>query len=379
MDFYQQLKPFSNFLDFSNQSHYSQLPESWWIIITDIKGSTQAIENGQYKLINMLGASSIAAISNALESLHFPFVFGGDGATAAIPENSLERIKTYLRVIQKNCLEEFNFELRIGLVPVSDVLKKSLNIEIAKFGLNENLNLAFFKGTGLDWAEKQIKSGHYLLDSGEMTSVEVALDGLSCRWAPLKNKRGHILTLLIKEQNSNSSEEVLKNIVHQIDQIVDLSSVDTHPIKPEKMNAAFSPKAAFIESRLTKTNSAFKVYFIVLMTWFMRLLGIKVNQMTIDDYVRDNPEHSDFKKYDETLRMVIDCTDLMRDEILALLKNEYEKKNIFYGYAESDSALLTCFVKGLEKSKHIHFVDGNNGGYTLASKELKRQMKLIQN
>ncbi|MFL5812138.1 MAG: DUF3095 family protein [Bdellovibrionia bacterium] len=42
--------------------------------------------------------------------------------------------------------------------------------------------------------------------------------------------------------------------------------------------------------------------------------------------------------------------------------------------AESDSALMTCFVERLSKGKHIQFVDGNKGGYAMAAKRLKEQI-----
>ena len=47
--------------------------------------STKAIEGGKYKSANMAGAAAISAVINALGHQNFPFVFGGDGVSFAVP------------------------------------------------------------------------------------------------------------------------------------------------------------------------------------------------------------------------------------------------------------------------------------------------------
>jgi len=45
-----------------------------------------------------------------------------------------------------------------------------------------------------------------------------------------------------------------------------------------------------------------------------------------------------------------------------------------YGHFISKESIMTCYIQNRD-SKHIHFVDGSDGGYTEASKELKRKLK----
>ena len=47
--------------EFVELDAYAPLPDDWVVIISDVQGSTRAIEAGQYKKVNMVGASSIAA------------------------------------------------------------------------------------------------------------------------------------------------------------------------------------------------------------------------------------------------------------------------------------------------------------------------------
>lgn len=40
----------------------------------------------------------------------------------------------------------------------------------------------------------------------------------------------------------------------------------------------------------------------------------------------------------------------------------------------ADTALMTCLVFNLRKSEHVHFVDGGDGGFAIAAKQLKTQL-----
>ena len=64
--------------------NYRPLPDDWVVGFSDVIGSTEAVANGRYKAVNMVGAGVIAAVANALERRPFPFVFGGDGASFAV-------------------------------------------------------------------------------------------------------------------------------------------------------------------------------------------------------------------------------------------------------------------------------------------------------
>jgi hypothetical protein len=61
---------FSNTLD---RAAYIALPQEWYVVITDIKNSTKAIEAGQYRDINAVGGSSIAAVLNATKPRKIPY------------------------------------------------------------------------------------------------------------------------------------------------------------------------------------------------------------------------------------------------------------------------------------------------------------------
>ena len=93
-----------------------------------------------------------------------------------------------------------------------------------------------------------------------------------------------------------------------------------------------------------------------------------------ESYVRDMAESSDFRKFDDMLRMVRDCSPEQRQKIRAYLQGLHQQGKIIYGMHSSSHSLMTCYVASL--SDHVHFVDGSDGGYAMAAKELKHQMAL---
>ncbi len=45
--FYAELGEFDRFEEVANESVYTTVPSSWWVLVTVVRGSTQAIEAGQ--------------------------------------------------------------------------------------------------------------------------------------------------------------------------------------------------------------------------------------------------------------------------------------------------------------------------------------------
>ena len=88
-------------------------------------------------------------------------------------------------------------------------------------------------------------------------------------------------------------------------------------------------------------------------------------------YRRQLVENSDFRKFDDGLRMTIDCTPALADRLDGVLA-EAERQGIArYGLHRQGAALMTCFVPAPTSSDHIHFVDGAMGGYAMAARALK--------
>ena len=64
------------------------------------------------------------------------------------------------------------------------------------------------------------------------------------------------------------------------------------------------------------------------------------------EYLPTMREHADHRKFDDMLRMVLDCSKEQVAEIQKYLDEEYEKGN-FYGIYLSEKALMTCYVANM--------------------------------
>ena len=100
-NFYSQLPLLDNFLKITEIGNFVDVPDDWYIVVTDIRGSTQAIEAGKYKEVNLLGACSIVAVLNAAGETEIPFVFGGDGASLLMGPSLLPAAKIALLATQQ--------------------------------------------------------------------------------------------------------------------------------------------------------------------------------------------------------------------------------------------------------------------------------------
>ncbi len=132
-NFYRDLAGFKHFSDFTRSKWYTALPSDWLVVITDVQGSTQAIQEGQYKQVNALGAASIVALLNSVKPIVIPYVFGGDGATLCIPPSKIQAVASALIATKHMAMERFNLKLRIGMVPKSVIVHNGHSIHIGKY------------------------------------------------------------------------------------------------------------------------------------------------------------------------------------------------------------------------------------------------------
>jgi hypothetical protein len=109
---------------------------------------------------------------------------------------------------------------------------------------------------------------------------------------------------------------------------------------------------------------------------YMMHKNITTESTAWGNYKSDLIANSDFRKFDETMRQVVTCS---KDQLLQLenwLEDKFKQKKLVYGIHRSKEALITCMVFQYDKA-HIHFVDGNNGGYTVAAQEMKKRLATL--
>ncbi len=147
--FYKDLKSTDSFKALANPGVYTQMPEDWCLVVSDVRDSTNQIKKGRYKDVNLIGASIIAAVSNAINVTELPFSFGGDGAIIAIPGKFREDAERIAKGCRKHAKESFDLNLAAGVVPISELYENGHNVLLAKFQTSEHVSQASFMGDGV--------------------------------------------------------------------------------------------------------------------------------------------------------------------------------------------------------------------------------------
>lgn len=382
--FYADLPALTSFGAVTDFSQYRAVPESWHIVMTDIRGSTQAIEAGRYKDVNTLGAATIISVLNAIERLDVPFVFGGDGATMLVPSIALPAVRRALVSAQILARDSFHLELRAGIVPVSRVVKEGHAVLVAKIRISENYFQAALAGGGTARAEVLLKdealNSDFLVDAQGAEVKGDAFEGLECRWSDIRVPQKEILSLLVVARGANRAA-VYDDMLKALNKIFD-SATTTPTVPKESLRLSFSPGRLLGEAKARTTRQGtFSLLKYLARAFVENILGYFFFQrpgvhMGTDwqKYKNDTLLNTDSKKFDDTLRMILPATKDQKQALEAYLQERSHQGTLFYGLHAASHALMTCLVFDT-KGRHVHFVDGGDGGYAAAAKGLKAQMK----
>jgi len=371
--FYGSIPVFRGFDRLMDPALYSPLPDAWMIGVADIVESTRAIANQRYKAVNMAGAAVIAAVTNALEGREFPFVFGGDGASFAVAPADLEAARAALAATATWVGEDLDLSMRVALVPVKAVRAQGLDIRVARFGPSPNLSYAMFSGGGLGWAEAAMKRGEFAVAAAP-PGEQPDLSGLSCRFEEIPSTRGLILSVLVVPAKG-ADPSMFRKAVEDIIDLVERSPDAGRPVPPGGPEIRFPPKGMEFEARAARGGSLLRRRSIVFATslWAYVVIrfGIKVGNFVPKTYLQQVVENSDFRKYDDGLRMILDCTVELERALTQRLAQAASNGIVRYGLHRQDAAMMTCFTPSVMRSDHVHFIDGARGGYASAATALK--------
>jgi hypothetical protein len=378
-NFYADISSFDDFSQVANIGNYKIAHDDWFVIIADIQGSTRAIGEGRYKEVNMIGAACINAVLNISAQGEIPYVFGGDGATLLIPPNRIDACKKTLLAVRDLAETKFNLLLRVGIVPVESInATDGHRVMVAKYQLSPGNVLATFSGGGIELAERWIKSDSAYLITDRDDDESPDLGGLSCRWEPLASENGVMLSVLIQATADNESEKsrIYRSLIEALGKISAEAINEGKPISSNNMKFSWPPRGlgAEIDATVGKRNRLFwalRLYLYSLFQWFLDRYDLTVGGYRGRQYRIELRSNTDYRRFDDTLRILLDCTVEQAEKIDKMLTLGAGRGELVYGLHHADSALMTCLVFSVEKGEHIHFVDGNNGGFTSAAKNMK--------
>jgi hypothetical protein len=375
--FYAGLPPVTDIAGITDLTMYRPLPDDWIVATSDIIASTEAVAAGRYKVVNTVGASVISAVANRLGHREFPFVFGGDGATLAVPGRHEPEVRDELAAVCTWASEELQIGLRAATHSIAEVRAAGHDVGVARFQIAPDVAYAMFTGGGLSYAESAMKQGAGLVSPAPAGS-RPELTGLSCRWQPVETRQGTILSLLVAPRPA-TPETAFMELARKVLDLADSDGLSHNPLPDAGPRLTWPPRGLGLEVTATargaaRIPAALRILGSQAIGWFCDRTGWTAGGFDAHRYRREVAGNCDFRKLDDGLKMTLDVTPQLADEIEALLGKAEDSGICLFGTHRQQQALITCIVPSYVTSDHIHFIDGASGGYVAASRQLKSKI-----
>ncbi|MEP6952233.1 MAG: DUF3095 family protein [Ginsengibacter sp.] len=360
--------------DLLTEEHlFFQIPGNWHVVITDVKNSTAAVQQGLHETINLVATGSIVAVLNIAykSSLTVPFFFGGDGATFIIPPTLLDAIIQALHQHRENTKTNFNLDLRVGHVAVAEIYGVGHALNISKLRTSGLFAIPVLLGDGLIYAEKKIKGPDYMFASLMPAENELDLSGMQCRWDRIKPPENfsEVVSLLVIAREGVRQATAFKKVIDSLDAIYGEPQVRT-PISVGKLKLKGTLAKIGLEMRARM--GGFRTLYL-LTNWIKTVLGyFYFKTKKGKAYLHNLVDMSDTLVIDGRINTVI-CGTANQRELLETALNKIELEGeIFYGLYVSIESVMSCYVRNMNDG-HIHFIDGAEGGYTKAAGVIKQK------
>lgn len=377
--FYSNLHVYSGKLHkiYANANNFCEVPNDWHIIVTDVENSTIAVQEGKQQEVNLAATGSIVACLNISRDagIEVPFFFGGDGATILVPDQILKECLHALNYHQERCYTAFGFYLRLGYRNVGTMKENGACLNITKYKRNAYHIMPLIQGNALQLAENEIKSNDKQdLGLNELNSQTLNLTGMECKWDKISppSKSNEVLSLIIQATDVDFQHEVYSKILKKLDKVYG-DDQQRNPVSLEHLKMVNSFSQFKNEAKLKYASSNLRHILGSMMRTIFGKVYLKYTQKG-RDYLNELVQLTEILLLDGSINTVISGSREQRSQLLQNLDKLERDGKITFGYYSSSSSILSCYVTALD-DYHIHFLDGENGGYTQASKVLKKKLR----
>lgn len=375
--FYDDLPRIPVFDHLTDVSRFAAMPQDWIVGVADIVNSTGEVAAGRYKTVNMVGAAVISAVMNALDHRAFPFIFGGDGAGFAVWPGARDAAEQALSAVRVWAKVEFDIELRAALVPVSSITGAGYRIDVARYQASEGADYAMFSGGGLTWAEAQMKAGQFWVPAAPRGTLP-DLTGLSCRWSNMPALNGAIVSVVVEATRIPPGPD-FAGLTDRIIELVGRLDRGGHPVPVDGAKTRFPPRHVIsLEAQASHNNGSItrrklQLWYESLLAWFFLRTRIPIAGFDPTHYTKMVGRNADFRKFDDGLKMTLDCDPQTLDQLRDMLEQAREQGIVLFGLFQQTDAMMTCIVPSIHQDDHVHFIDGAQGGYARAAAQIKAE------
>ena len=386
--FYAELPILTDFRDVAKPESFRPLPDDWHVVMSDVRDSTVAIQSGRYKNVNTAGAATITAVLNAAGDVDIPYVFEGDGSTLCVPAELLDDARAALLRTQELARKSFDLDLRIATLPVRRIDEAGLSVWVARYRVSENYVQALFAGGGMAYADRTMKdpatADACAVKPGSI-EAKGSFDGLECRWQDIPSPRGETVSLMVRAIGDPArAAAVYGEVIAKVREAYGDDEA-CHPITVANLAMSLSARQLGNEvgvragslSAFGRYRYLMRVRAITLLGWFLMKFGIHTE---LTDWSRYKPtlvRNADVRKFNDLYRQILAGTPAQRRVLEAWLESRFKSGELVYGLHVTDRAHMTCLVFDYA-GRHLHFIDGADGGLFLAAKQFKQRLGAVR-
>jgi Protein of unknown function (DUF3095) len=200
------------------------------------------------------------------------------------------------------------------------------------------------------------------------------LSGLSCRFEEFQATRGLIVAVLIVPA-PGANPKTFRALIEDVVALVEQSPDCCRPVPDAGPTLRWPPQGIALETSARPGDRRLRRAAVLARTFAYFLImrcGIRVGGFVPKTYLHQVVQNSDFRKYDDGLRMILDCSPQLADALERRLAAG--EGTALYGLYRQQAAMMTCFTPSPTRSDHVHFVDGAQGGYAAAATMLKAKL-----
>jgi hypothetical protein len=369
--------------DVMRQHHFSDVPSDWSVIIADVQNSTAAVAAGKHNDVNLVAAGGlIAALNIAKEkNIEIPFFFGGDGGAVLVPEQIAEAVLKGSSLHNENAKKNFGLSMHIGSLSIKAITTAGASVKIAKVELGQSFHKALIIGDGLKYAEHQIKLATRKDIAPVLNPYTLDMSGLECRWDKVKppGSENEIVCYLVEARDQVNQVDVYRDVLVKIDEIYG-SLESRNPLSLNRLKLLLNLQK--IQKEMQVKFGAWKIgYFVAtILRTFLGLFyfgfDLKLGPLRANEYLSQLIANADTLTIDGRINTIISGKSEQRKKLLDYLSTKENEGCLVFGHHLSKESIMTCYIENMD-AKHIHFIDGSDGGYTEAAKELKQKLSVL--
>ena len=382
-DFYAALPPITDFAAITRAESYRELPADWHVAFCDVRNSTAVVAAGKYRNVNSVGAAAITAVINAADGIDIPFSFEGDGAVLCVPPRRLDAARTALAKTREVARDAFGLDLRIATVPAAEI-PPGFSVRVARYRVSEHYQQAVFSGGGIACIDALVKdpatAARYLIEPGSL-AAQGSFDGFECRWQDIPSRHGETVSLMVLalHHEPERTAAVYREVIAKVREVYGDEEA-CHPLAIPQLamtldgnlledEAAIRTAAA---GRCQRWRWKMHVRLMVLVGAVLMRFGIRTKATDWSRYKPDLVRNADVRKFSDIYRQILSGTAAQRMALEGWLQQKFRQRQLLYGLHVTDRAHMTCLVFDYA-GRHLHFIDGADGGLFLAAKAFKER------